>query len=79
MKINLNIYHYKTVYNEFNKWSKDGIFEKAFLIFMKENYFKISKVKQNKKINLFIDVVKISNKLGSEFVTINGEYRKKKM
>ena len=46
-------------------------------MFMKENYFKISKVKQNKKINLFIDVIKISNKLGSEFVTINYEYRKK--
>jgi hypothetical protein len=51
--------------------------KKHFLMFMKENYFKISKVKQNKKINLFIDVIKISNKLGSEFVTINCEYRKK--
>jgi hypothetical protein len=56
---------------------KMAFFEKAFLMFMKENYFKISKVKQNKKINLFIDVVKILNKLKSEFVTINGEYLKK--
>jgi hypothetical protein len=74
---NEKTYHYKSIYNEYNKWSKDGIFENAFKMFMQENYFKISKVKQNKKINLFIDVVKISNKLGSEYVTINGEYRKK--
>ncbi len=27
-----------------------------------------------KKLNMFIDVTKICNKLGSECVTINGEY-----
>jgi hypothetical protein len=44
---------------------------------MKENYFKMSKVKKNKKINLFIDVTKISNKAGSENIGINSEYKKK--
>ena len=67
----------KTIYNEYNKWSKDGIFETAYNYFIKENYFKLSKLKNNKFINLFIDVTKISNKNGSENIGINVEYKKK--
>ena len=70
-------YHWKTIYNEFNKWSNAGIFKDAYFKFMKENYFKMSKVRKNKKINLFIDVTKISNKSGSEKIGINFEYKKK--
>ena len=70
-------YHWKTIYNEYNKWSKDGIFETAYNYFIKENYFKLSKLKNNKFINLFIDVTKISNKNGSENIGINVEYKKK--
>ena len=70
-------YHWKTIYNEYNKWSSDGIFKDAYFKFMKENYFKMSKVKKNKKINLFIDVTKIYNKHGSEKIGVNFEYKKK--
>ena len=38
---------------------------------------KISKVKKDKNINIFIDVTKIANSLGSEGIAINGEYKKK--
>jgi hypothetical protein len=40
-------YHFKTIYNEFNKWSKDDIFKNAFYNFINTNYFKISKIKKN--------------------------------
>ena len=72
-----NKYHWKSIYNEFSKWSKDGIFEDAYFKFMKENYFKMSRVRKSKKINLFIDVTKISNMSGSENIGINFEYKKK--
>ena len=70
-------YHWKTIYNEYNKWSNDDIFKDAYFKFMKENYFKMSRVRKNKKINLFIDVTKISNKHGSEKIGVNFEYKKK--
>jgi hypothetical protein len=70
-------YHYKTIYNEYNKWCKDNIFTNAFDTFIKENYFKISKVRQNKKLTLFIDVVKINNLYGSEYIYIDNENKKK--
>ena len=69
-------YHWKTIYNEFNKWS-NNIFKDAFYLFIKTNYFKISKVKKDKKINLLIDVTKITNTLGSELIAVNCEYKKK--
>ena len=49
------------IYNEFNKWSKNNVFKEAFY----------------KHINLFIDETNIANSLGSEGITINGEYKKK--
>jgi hypothetical protein len=70
-------YHWKSIYNEFNKWTKDNVFEEAFYKFINSKYFKISKVKKDKNINLFIDVTKIANHLGSEGIAINGEYKKK--
>ena len=54
--------HWKSIYNEFLKWSKDNIFEKAFQLLLSKEYFKLSKVRRNKKINLFIDATKINNK-----------------
>ena len=74
---NCTTYHWKTIYNEFNKWSKDNIFEDAFYNFINKKYFKISQIKKDKKLNLLIDVTKITNKLGSEKIAINGEYKKK--
>ena len=72
-----NKYHWKSIYNEYKKWSNDGVFKNAYFKFMSENYFKMSKVRKNKKINLYIDVTKISNKSGSEKIGINFEYKKK--
>ena len=69
--------HWKSIYNEFLKWSKDNIFEKAFQLLLSKEYFKLSKVRRNKKINLFIDATKINNKSGVEGITINGENKKK--
>lgn len=40
-------YHWKSIYNEFNRWSNDGIFKDAYFKFMKENYFKMSKIRKN--------------------------------
>jgi len=74
---NSNKYHWKTVYNEHRKWSNDNIFKDAFETFIKNNYFKHSKIRQNKKLNLFIDVTKIHNLKGHEGITINNEYHKK--
>ena len=72
-----NKYHYKTIYNEYNRWSNDNIFIDAFSAFVNENYFKISKLRKNKKITLFIDVTKINNLYGSDYVYMNNEYCKK--
>jgi len=79
LTINANTkkYHWVSVKNEYYKWVRDNIFEDAFNKFVKENYFKISKIRKNKKVNLFIDVTKITNKSGSEMIAINGEYKKK--
>jgi len=74
---NCSKFHWKTIYNEFNKWSKDRIFEDAFYNFVNTKYFKIAQIKKEKKLNLFIDVTKITNKLGSEKIAINWEYKKK--
>ena len=74
---NSNKYHWKSVYNEHCKWCNDNIFKDAFETFIKDNYFKQSKIRQNKKINMFIDVTKIHNLKGHEGITINNEYRKK--
>jgi hypothetical protein len=70
-------FHWKSIYNEYKKWSFDNIFENAYKSFLQNHYFKISKVRKNKKINILIDVTKITNKSGSEKIGINVEYKKK--
>jgi hypothetical protein len=69
--------HWKSVYNEFNKWTKDGIFNIAFDTFVKNNYFKLNKIRNNRRITMFIDATKINNLRGKEGLTMNNEYRKK--
>lgn len=63
------IFHWKSIQNEFNKWSNDNIFKDAYKLFLKENYFKINKIKKSSKINLFIDASYISNKYGEEMIS----------
>ena len=71
------MFHWKTIYNEYIKWCKDDIFMIAYKHFINEHYFKLSKLKHNKQINLFIDVTKINNKYGSDGIGVNIEYKKK--
>lgn len=62
-------YHYKTIQNKFNYWTNKGIFKNAF-----------NKLKSNENFNmLFIDSTSLTNKYGSENITINPEYKKKKV
>jgi transposase len=70
-------YHWKSIYNEFKKWSNDSVFKEAYILFLKNEYFKISSVRRDKKINLFIDATKIYNKYGSDKIGINFENKKK--
>ena len=64
--------NYKSVYNQFCRWSKTGVFVKAYENNINDN---ISKINLNK--TGIIDATSISNKYGSESVTINPEYKKK--
>ena len=79
ININTKKYHWKSIYNEYLKWSKDGIFELAYNQFLKDHYFKLSRLEKNPIINLFIDVTKINNKYGSENVAIKMLNIKRKM
>ncbi len=55
--------------NKFNYWTNKGIFK---------NFF--NKLKSNKNFNmLFIDSTSLTNKYSSENITINSEYKKKKV
>ena len=62
-------YHYKTIYNKFKLWSSKNVFKNAFYNF---------KSKFNTNL-LLIDATSINNKYGSENVTLNPEYKKKKV
>ena len=62
-------YHYKTIYNKFREWSNKNVFKNAFYNF----YFKL-----NTNL-LLIDASSINNKYGNENVTINPEFKKKKI
>lgn len=69
LKNNIPKYHYKTIENKFNYWTNKGIFINAF-----------KNIKANEKHNmLFIDSTSVSNKYGSENISINPEYKKKKV
>lgn len=65
-------YHWKTVQNLFNKWSKDGIFKMGF-----DNYINDKTIKVN-EIDLFIDTTQINNKYGVENIALNVDNKKKK-
>jgi hypothetical protein len=58
------MHHYKTIFND------------AFKMFVNDNYFKLSKLRKHKKLTLFIDVVKMNNLYGHEYVYINKKYIK---
>lgn len=63
--------HYKTIYNKFNKWTKEGVFKSIF-----DNIVLSSKQVTN---NLIIDACAINNKYGSESISYNPENTKKKV
>jgi hypothetical protein len=71
------LHHWKTIYNEFNKWSKHDIFEIAWRRFMINNYHNINHIRKSRHFKVFIDVTKINNKGGVEGIVINNEYQKK--
>lgn len=66
--------NYKSIYNQFLRWSKKKYFKLAF-----DNYLNNNKEKINKEKTQIIDATVCSNKYGSENVTINPEYKKKKV
>ena len=70
-------YHWKSIYNEFNRWSRDGVFEEAFRKFVSSTYYKHTQMRQRKHLDLFIDVTKITNAGGTENVAMNNEYTKR--
>lgn len=70
-------FHYKTIENKFNLWSKYNVFGKAYSNFLNEHYFTNIKSSKTKKINTFTDVTCISNKLGRQNVGVHPELHKK--
>ena len=68
--INVPKYHYVTIKNKFNEWSKKGVFEKAFK--------KYKNIENNSNL-LYIDATSIYNFKGSENVVVNPENKKKKI
>jgi len=69
--------HWNTINNEFRKWCKFNIFEIAYNRLLTKGYYKLRYIKKSKTMNLFIDVTKINNNLGTDNVGINCEYKKK--
>ena len=65
-------YHWKTVQNLFNKWSRDGIFKIGF-----DNYINKKNINTN-EIDLFIDTAFINNKYGVENIALNTDNKKKR-
>ena len=72
-------FHWKTISNEFHKWSKDEIFKIAFNVFVEKYYFKLNKARYSKHLDFFIDVTKITNLRGKEHITLNSENMKKRI
>ena len=68
---NPNKFHYKTIHKKFLLYSNYNIFKKVFY------NTTINKTCINNNTDLLIDASMISNKLGSENVTVNCEYTKK--
>ena len=45
---NTSKYHCQTIYNEFNRWCNNNIFELAWIRFMKNNYHKINNIRKSR-------------------------------
>jgi hypothetical protein len=76
-KENKKDFHWKSIENKFNEWSNANIFEISFKEFMEDNKLNLLGNEFDGQLNIIIDVVKISNFLGSENVGMNCEYTKK--
>lgn len=63
---------YKSIYNQFLRWSNKDLFYHAFYNNLTKNYILVNNTQ-------IIDATSCSNKYGSENVTINPEYKKKKV
>ena len=63
---------YKSIYNQFLRWSKKNLFYNAYYNNLTKNNVLINNIH-------IIDASSCSNKYGSENVTINPEYKKKKV
>jgi hypothetical protein len=61
--------HYKTIYNKFIEWTNQNIFINVF-----NNYICLTKTNI-----LLIDATNINNKYGSDNITLNSKYKKKKI
>ncbi len=70
-------FHWKSIENKFNEWSNANIFENSFKEFMEDNKSNLLGSDFDDQLNMIVDVVKISNFLGSENVGMNCEYTKK--
>ena len=71
-------FHYKSIQNEFNRWSHLDIFIEAHNRFLRKYYFKLKPHLLKMGIKLYIDTTCIWNKYGVEFIGVHPEYRKKK-
>jgi len=69
--------HYSTIRKMFGKWNKYEIFKRAYERMLDEKV--ISKNKNKKEIDLFIDSTFIDNKTGKEMIGVNPLYYKKKV
>jgi hypothetical protein len=70
-------YHWKSIKNEFSKWSDDNIFMEAHNTFLRKNYYKMKPHLSKASINLYIDITSCWNKYGIEEIGINPELKKK--
>jgi hypothetical protein len=66
--------NYKVTYAQFLRWSKKGLFEQCYKVNVIKN---IEFININEDESVLIDATSISNKYGSENVTMNPEYKKK--
>lgn len=73
-----NDYHYKSIQNEFYRWSKLDIFIEAHNRYLKKYYYILKPHLKKLGIRLYIDCTCVWNKYGVEYVAIHPEYRKKK-
>ena len=71
-------YHYKTIQNEFLRWSNLDIFIESHNRYLKKYYYFLKPHLEKIGIKLFIDTTCIWNKYGVEYIAIHPEYRKKK-